>query len=216
MALVHNDFHSSLVRLEDQAIRLGHRAMSLIPIATAGVLQGDRSSALLVLPQDDEIDVGAADIADDIHLMLTLNNPLAEDLRRVLALLQGTRSIERIGDYCVNIVRLAREHSPEAVEPSLHEQLLELAVRVERTVAEAIEGFGRRTPAGISAVDELENGVDQLRAGLVERLTRCAEDGGERARWAIPLIQTAGHLERISDHAVRLAHQGRWATTGRR
>lgn len=71
-------------------------------------------------------------------------------------------------------------------------------------------------PLRTAVANGLEGDVDQLHAGVIERLMAYATTGTEAMTWAIRMIQAARHMERIGDHAVLIAEQGAYVVTGRR
>lgn len=216
--MLRSEFQVGLLRAEDATLRLGHRVETLVARAVEALLAHDAEAAAAVIAEDDAVDEETGQLQKDVHAMILLQAPVADDLRRLVSLVHVTRSIERIGDYAVNIARLTDKlppGAPDVEDPALTEQVREMALRAQRTVQRGLDCYGRRQADGPATVGVLEEGVDLLKDGLTERLTAHARTGGDASTWAIAMVQATRHLERIGDHAVKLAEQGAWVATAR-
>ena len=162
------------------------------------------------------MDVAAFDLDARLHELLTLQGPVANDLRLLLSLQKVLRSIERIGDNSLNVARLIAPHdSAAATSPDLQAQLHELARRAERAVRIALDQFSHRGTTN-DAVEIVERQIDQLHTGLTTRLVDHAGTGRSAAEWAVNMVLVSRHLERIGDHAVKISRESHFVVTGER
>ena len=215
MGMLRVDYHVALLHVEDDLLRLGRSVEAMIVPATDALLSGDTEEAARIVSRDDAIDLGTHEAEDVVHTLITRQAPIADELRLLLSLLSLARSVERIGDYTVNIAKLApglRGWGPD----DLTAQVREMALGAERAVRTALDLFSRRDPRGVERMGEVEDRLDRLRDGLIGRLMVHAGEGSGATEWAIMMIQVARHLERIGDHGVGIAEKGQWITTGER
>ena len=215
MGMLRVDYHVALLHVEDDLLRLGRAVEAAVVHATDALLQGDVDEASRIISRDDAIDLGTHEAEDVVHGLITRQAPIADELRLLLSLLSLARSIERIGDYTVNIAKLTRGLRGWGPD-DLTAQIREMALAAERAVRSALDLFSRRDPRGVEQMAEVEDRLDRLRDGLIGRLMTHAAEGTGATEWAIMMIQVARHLERIGDHGVGIAEKGQWITTGER
>ena len=210
------DFRRRLSQLEDRVLRIGRESEQILLEATEALLEHRTDDAARVLSRDDEIDLATHEAEDQVHELIMLQAPVADELRLLLGLLQVIRSVERIGDYAVNIARLAELVDPVGEDDELAAQVRDMALAAQRAVRTSLDSFGQRRVDGVAMVEDVEQRLDLLHEGLTGRLMVHAPTSPETSSWAIPMIQVVRHLERVGDHAVRIAEQGAWVTTAQR
>jgi phosphate transport system protein len=204
--------------LEDGILLVGREVQSMVGPALDAMAQRSDELCRQVLRRDDQVDVALHRLEERIHAVMTRQGPVAEDLRLLLALQRVCDSVERIGDGCVNIARLGPQLA-EAGEgggsADLLAQVHELGRRAERAVRTGLDAFGlRRTD--VDTLDRVEDQIDLLHDGLTARLIDHAAGGRARAAWAVRMVLATRHLERIGDHAVKIAGEGAFVATGHR
>ncbi|CAN5204546.1 phosphate signaling complex protein PhoU [soil metagenome] len=217
MSVLRTEYRAALSELEERILTIGRRVQAQIPAAVNSLRTADAGRAERIVAVDDDVDGRVHDVEDEIYRMLALQAPVAAELRLVVALLDVTRSVERIGDYCVNIAKLAGEIGTGVDgDDDLMAQLGELGLRAERAVRTALDAFGQRDTRGVERVEEVEDPLDKQYAGLIERLMNFGGQGPAESNWSVRLVLAARHLERVGDHAVRIAEQGMFVATGTR
>lgn len=217
------DYRTSLVELEDQVLTFGRWAESMVPSAMDALTQGSEEQARQMLQRDDDLDIGIEAVEAKVVELLTLQAPVAEDMRLLLSLQKIARSVERIGDHCVNIGRLGAElagvegaDGAEGADGQLVDQMHELGRRAERAVRTGLDCFSQRRPDGVDRVEQVEAQLDQLHEGLTSRLIEHATTGRAATHWAVRMVLASRQLERIGDHAVGIAESGAFVASGTR
>jgi phosphate transport system protein len=217
MAMLRWDYRTALIELEDQVLSFGLRAQSMIPRALEVVESGSASRARRILVADDDLDIGAHGVEAKIVELLTLQAPVADEMRLLLSLQKVVSSIERVGDYCVNIARQGEKlEGATGRDDQLMEQTHEMGRRAERAVRTGLDCFSQRRVDGVSRVEVVEDQLDLLHEGLTSRLIDHAGNGRPETEWAIRLVLISRQLERIGDHAVGIAEEGAFVATGAR
>jgi phosphate transport system protein len=174
----------------------------------------DIELAEMVVADDDRIDGRYLEVHQSILTLLATQAPVATDLRLIAALLHLMKSIERMGDQCVNIAKLI---PLTGHEPPLDERMLENIVTMGRQ-ARSLLTQSRQAFAG----RDVELARDLVRQDdVIDDLNRecfglALEIGDEhdRREWAMTMMLVARALERIGDNAVDIGEQVAFVVTG--
>ena len=178
------------------------------------VLNQDIELAGHVIADDDRIDGRYLEVHQGILSLMARQTPVASDLRLVAALLDVIRSVERMGDQCVNISKLV----PLAGrEPPTEESIL---ARVERMGRQAIsqigqskQAFARRDVALAEDLVRQDDEIDRLNREVFGLALETGADPDAR-EWGMHMMLVARQLERIGDNAVDIGEQTAFVVTG--
>ncbi|QIK75291.1 phosphate signaling complex protein PhoU [Nocardioides piscis] len=181
--------------------------------ATAALLTGDAGIAEQVISADREIDTNRERVEDNAFALLSLQQPVAGDLRTVVAALRMVSELERMGDLSVHVAKIARLRVPNIAVP---ESIRETMVRM----AETAEDMVRRVKAIIADRDveaAIELGrddeiMDQLRRKSFAELL--GDDWAHGVEAAVDIALLGRYYERIADHAVSVANRVVFVVTG--
>lgn len=174
----------------------------------------DMELAEMVIADDDRIDGRYLEVHQSILALLATQAPVATDLRLIAALLHLIKSVERIGDQCVNIAKLV----PLAGrEPPVDERMLRDVITMGRQVR-ALLNQARRAFAGrdVELARDLVRGddvVDNLNRECFRRAIEIGDDD-DRREWATSMLLIARALERMGDNAVDIGEQTAFVATG--
>lgn len=206
-------FHEQLDEIFQDLARVCQDVETSVQLATEALLGGDASIAERVISGDVEIDRSREHIEESAFLLLSLQQPVASDLRTVVAALRMVSDLERMGDLSVHVAKIARLRVPNVAVPE------PMRPTVER-MAEVAEDMVRRTAKVITDRDVVEaralasadEEMDQLRrATFAEMLSADWEHGVEAA---IDVALLGRYYERIADHAVSVANRVVFVVTG--
>lgn len=100
-------FDEELRRLREQILAMGGRAEAQLGDAIQALAKRDSDKAMRVIESDKGIDALEMTVAQDSLKILALRQPMAKDLREVIAAIKISADIERIGDYAKNIAKRA-------------------------------------------------------------------------------------------------------------
>jgi phosphate transport system protein len=181
--------------------------------ATRSLLEGDAEVAERVISGDSEIDAVREKVEDTCFSLLSLQQPVAGDLRVVVSALRMVSELERMGDLSVHVAKIARLRVPEVAVP----ELLRPTMTRMGEVAEDMVGRVARiiTDKDVEAAIELgrdDEVMDQLRRrSFTELLSDHWSDGVEAA---VDVALLGRYYERIADHAVSVANRVVFVVTG--
>ena len=181
--------------------------------ATESLLHADASMAETVISNDAEIDEARERIEDRAFSLLSLQQPVARDLRTIVAALRMISELERMGDLAEHIAKIARlrvpsRAVPEQAEPTIR-RMAEVAQEMVTRVADIIEN---RDVDGAAQLRRADDEMDRLRrTGFAELLS---EDWSHGVEPAVDVALLGRYYERIADHAVSVASRVVFVVTG--
>lgn len=208
------EFHRRLSALEDDLLGMGQDVLAMLDTAMVALASGDVEAAAALGPADDRLDERYRAFAEEVLTLLTLEAPVAGELRLIVAFIHCSAHLERMGDLCENIGTAARLVADAPADPELREQLAEMGVHANRVITRSLEALARRDLDLVSSLDTLDDPLDQLNRGLFRRLIELASGDEARLDWAMRMVLVARFFERLGDHAVDIGAQTRFIVTG--
>jgi phosphate transport system protein len=203
-AAPHRHFDDELTRLKDRLLQMSAAAQEALDRAVGAVLHRDVEVAERVIAHDPDIDALEVEIEETVTNLLALHQPMARDLRLLLAALKISNDLERVGDHAVNISISAKrltDYRMIAPEP----ELIEMGRLARDMLAHSIDAFVRRDADAGRAVCRQDDQVDALHRSMFRILiTHMAEDPHTIGA-AMELFLVSRNLERVADLATNVA-----------
>ncbi len=207
-------FHDQLDGIFEDLAAIGRLVETAVERATRALLTADAGLAEQVISADVDIDRARERVEEDAFQMLSLQAPVAGDLRVVVAALRMVTELERMGDLSVHVAKIARLRVPNIAVPQ------QIRPSIER-MAEVAEAMVRRTTAIIALRDvdaaldlhKDDEEIDQLRRDSF--VTLLADDWSHGVEAAVDAALLGRYYERIADHAVSIANRVVFVVTGR-
>ncbi len=157
-----------------------------------------------VLAGDDAIDGREVEVEIEALKLLALYQPVAADLRYVVAVLKVNNDLERMGDLAVNVAeRALYVASRDPLSVSLDFETMGALVR--RMVRDCLDALVRRDVDVAQRVIADDDRVDEINRRMFEILEEVMEQDGATVKRAIHLLSASRHLERIADLATNIA-----------
>jgi phosphate transport system protein len=221
MTVVEPDGTALRVRFQEELEQLEQLALGGIQLARAQLQRvldalehQDVALAADVVAGDDEIDQRYRELHERIIALLALQAPVAGDLRLAAALLHVIRSVERMGDQCVNIAKLIPldgHHPP--THPVLLEELCVMGRLVDGEMEQAARSFAERDIALARDLVHQDRDVNELNRRVFQFAWESGDDADAR-EWAMHMILAARAVERMGDLAVDVGEQLGFVMTG--
>ena len=208
------NFHNDLEQARSELIRLAASVTELIPRATAVLLDSDLEGAEYIIRGDDAIDARSLDLEDDCLSLLTLQAPVATDLRHIVALLKMIAEVERSADLLVNICKAARRIYGHELDPKLRGIISRMSEQAQQLYEAAIESFIEEDAAKAAAIDDMDSYLDELQRQFVQAIFESHAAGRIDPQVAVQLAVVARFYERIGDHAVNIGERVNYIITG--
>ena len=207
-------FHEQLRTLEDDIQELGGQVGRLLTMALQGLSKGDVAVCDEVVRGDDEVDRRYLDIEQRIFSLFALQTPVARDLRLLTALLHINLHLERIADQAVNLAKITCLADGLPPNPQVLQGLGEMGTRALDMMGTAMQALARRDLELAHGLATLDDAVDELNRGMLERVLAAAGDPG-MLEWGIRMYVVARQIERIGDNAVDIGEQVAFIVSGR-
>ncbi len=166
-----------------------------------------------VIGFDDEVDARYFAIEENIQSLLARQNPVAGDLRLVLAVLHNNLHLERMADYCVTIAKLTKLVEGISQDRDLLTGFEEMGSRAEEMIRVALDSFSTRDADQAESLVHLDELIDRANRRVVDRVLALGSDP-ERREWGLRMIIVSRCLERIGDHAVDIGEQTAYLVSG--
>lgn len=194
----------ALADLRDQTLRMGGLAEAILGRAVQAVLER-REDLARGLPAED-LEIDRIDVAIDRLVLraLALQAPVAEDLRKILAMKMIATDLERVGDIARSIGKSAQRLADRPPLPP-SPRLEQLADDARRQLKRALDAFADSDAAGARAVLAGDDQVDDDEDAVVRDAIDEIQHHPELSLQALDLILIAKNLERVGDHATNVA-----------
>ena len=175
--------------------------------------ENDPELADEVIAFDDEVDALYLSLEQSIEALLARQNPVAGDLRFVLAVLHSNLHLERMADLCVTISKLTKLAHGLPPDETLVEGFDEMASRAEEMIRVALDSFVARDVEGAESLVDLDELIDRTNRRVVSYILDLGGDS-EKREWGLRMLLISRCLERIGDHAVDVGEQTAYLVTG--
>ena len=199
-------FSELLEQLRRQLIGMGAEVESQIRVAVEALVEGDAGKARGVCERDPVVnDLEVRNEAAVIHLLAT-QQPVAGDLRLLVAAIRINADLERIGDHAVNIAQAAeRLATVKPFKPWV--DIPHMAEVVRGMLRDALDSLVRRDAVLAKSVLVRDDVVDAKNLSLIrELLTYMAENPSLIGR-SIEIMSISKNLERVADLATNIAEE---------
>ena len=208
-----NAYFDQLDSIVDELVEMTQVVQVAVARATQALLTADAEIAERVISDDAAIDAARERVEERSFELLALQQPVASDLRMLVAALRMVADLERMGDLSVHVAKVARLRVPQLAVPA------EIVPTIERmaTVAEKMVGtvagiIAERDVEGARRLEEDDEEMDQLRRSSFRLMLDDSWPHGVEP--AVDIALLGRYYERIADHAVSLARRVVYLVTG--
>jgi len=197
-------FHQNLDDLKEKLLVMAGMAEQSVQRAIEAYRVGDVSICDLVVRSEPAINRMERDIDQMALDLLAMEQPMAIDLRFILAVIKINADLERVGDQAVNIAERVRDLQVlSSVE--LPVDIPKLATLAAAMIRHALQAFIDADPTRAEKVLLMDDEVDEMNRSVYRTLTRCIQDRPDCSQHALNILVIARNLERIGDHATNIA-----------
>jgi phosphate transport system protein len=197
-------FHQQLAELKDKLMAMAALAQQAVETAVDAYLQRDKGLCKFVKQNETAINTAQRELDEMAYELLAKEQPMAIDLRFILAVIKINGDLERIGDQSMGIARRTKEilNMEEIDLPVDFAAMGEFAGRMIRSAVQALlEGDARLA----ESVREMDDEIDRMNRRAHADLLQLIEDKPQFTQQAMKGILVSKNLERIADHASNIA-----------
>ena len=204
MERVVRHFQEELEALQARLLEMGGLAEERVRAAVQGLMSRDVALIDKVLYGDEPINELHIEVDQRCFRLLALYQPMATDLRGIVAAVKINTDLERVGDLAVNIAEAAKRYAAHPPVKKLID-IPRMADVAQAMLRDALDSFVRRDTALAQRVLNEDDILDSLKTHIFrELLTYMLQDPGT-VEPSLDLILISRHLERIGDHATNIA-----------
>jgi phosphate transport system protein len=193
-----------LVQLSDKVLQNYFEALQAIK-------SRDEQSARRVRMVDNEIDMAEVNLEERCLAFLALQQPVAKDLRTIVTIIKINDDLERIGDLAVHIIDRIPEIGPGMLENFEFETM---GMQAGEMVKKSIEAFVEKDRVLADEVRALDEQIDIMHRKVFRKVTSLMKLPDARTDELIAALSISRYIERMADHATRIAHEVIYLVTG--
>jgi len=200
-------------RLKKRVLALCADVEKNVAMATRAVGEQDKELAQKVIDSDLGVDGIEVEIEEECLKILALHQPVAIDLRVIIAILKINNDLERIGDLAVNIAERAiylATQKPLADKfdfPTMTD-------KVTAMLRKGVDALVSMDATAAYKVCEADDEVDELNRHMYNLVDSLISEGRKEGHTLMHLLSVSRHLERIADHATNIAEDVIYMITG--
>ncbi len=208
------DFDRNLKLLQDDLIELGNLVSQAITQAMDALKNRDLAASQRVVAEDDVIDQKRFELEDQCIDLIATQQPIAIDLRTLMAVLHISVELERVGDYAEGIAKVTLMMGDEPASKPLFDLPL-LADKASDMLGRSLDALILRDAGAAEQVCEDDDQVDNLYKKVYRDLLTDMTRDPKSIRRATYLLWVAHDLERIADRATNIAERVIFLVTGK-
>ena len=207
-------FDRELNELKKQLIHMAAIAETMIDHAIRELVRRDESQAAQIPQWEQDVNRIQIEIDEMVQTLIATHQPVAGDLRFLLAATKINSELERIGDLVINIV----ENAPTILHQSELKPLIDIPRMAELAgmmVRDSLHAFVKGDVLLAQSVISRDDQVDAYKSQIIRELLTYMMADPKAIERAFALILIARHLERIADHATNIAEDVIYVVQGR-
>lgn len=197
-------FQQQLAELKDKLLAMAALAQQSVDSALEAYLRRDKGLCKFVKENERAVDTAQRELDEMAYELLAKEQPMAIDLRFILAVIKINGDLERIGDQAMSIVRRTKE--------ILGDELVELPVDfaamgeyAEHMIRSAVQALLDGDARLADSIREMDDEIDRMNRRAHADLLRLIQEKPQFTRQAMNGILVAKNLERIADHCSNIA-----------
>ncbi len=208
-----DQYYEQLDAIVDDLVSLTGSVRKAVAESTRALLEADGNVAEAVIAGDKDIDEATEMIEERALLLLATQQPVATDLRQLVATLRMLTDLQRMGDLSVHVAKVARRRMPvSAVPAKLHPTISAMAAVADSMIDSASRIVANRDVNAAAELEAEDDEMDRLRRELLRSVLNVEWQHGVEP--AIDLALLGRYYERIGDHAVSMARRVVYLVTG--
>ena len=203
---IRKQFSRELEKIKKQILALSAMVEEWVRMALQAVENNDTELAQRIIKTDYEIDETEVDIEEECLKVLALHQPVAVDLRFIIAVIKINNDLERIGDQAVNIAERL-EIIAKRPRPNFFFDYAPMGEKAQKMLKMSLDALVNMDCDLAFEVVRMDESVDQLKSEAYDRIKEAMKANPERIGYFINLLLISRHIERLADHTTNIAEE---------
>ena len=199
-------FDRELEKLKKKILSLGALVEERVYLAIKAIESRDPDLAKKIIHLDHEIDETEVEVEEECLKILALYQPVAVDLRFIVAVIKINNDLERIGDEAVNIAERIQSIA-KYPNISFHFDYTEMAEIAAAMLKQSLDALVNLDIDTAFRVITLDDDVDDIQSNAYLQIKQAMQEHPEEMTYLINLYLISRHLERVADHATNIAEE---------
>ena len=199
-------FIRELDNIKKKILSLGAMVEERVRMAVEAVTNHDYQAAQQIIKKDYEIDEMEVEVEEECLKVLALHQPVAVDLRFLIAVIKINNDLERIGDQAVNIAQRVGVLS-KYDNPAYNFDYTLMAQKAENMLRMSLDALVNLDEDIAFKVVTMDDEVDQIQKEAYDRIKNAMKKNPDMTGFLINLFLVSRHLERLADHATNIAEE---------
>ena len=204
--MIRKHFSRELEKIKKEILSLGAKVEEQVRMAIQAVETNDAELAKQIIKSDFNIDEMEVEIEEDCLKILALHQPVAVDLRFLIAVIKINNDLERIGDQAVNIA----ERVDVIAKRDLSEFFFDytaMGEKVQDMLKMSLDALINMDYDMAYSVVMRDDEVDQIKVDAYDRIKQAMSKHPDKIGYLINLLLISRHLERLADHTTNIAEE---------
>jgi len=199
-------FVRELEKLKKKILSLGALVEERVYLAIKAIESKDPDLATRIIRSDYEIDETEVEIEEECLKVLALHQPVAIDLRFIIAVIKINNDLERIGDEAVNIAERIQSMAKRS-NYSFNFDYTEMAEIAAAMLKQSLDALVNLDIDTAFRVITMDDDVDNIQGNAYSQIKQAMREHPEEMTYLINLYLISRHLERVADHATNIAEE---------
>jgi len=197
--------HRAIEGLKKKILELSAVVEDSVYKAVKAVEQRDAALAREVMSGDGTIDLMEVEVEEECLKMLALHQPVATDLRFIVAVLKINNDLERIGDLAANIASRASSLAQIKTPPRAHIDLQDVQGKVQVMLRRSLEALVNLDEELAKKVCESDDEIDDINRSVHKQVIAAMKEHPADVERLLTFVSVSRNLERIADHTTNIA-----------
>ena len=204
--MIRKQFTKELENIKKRILALGAMVEERVQMALKAIDTNDSDLAEKIIKSDYEIDEMEVEIEEECLKILALHQPVAIDLRFIVAVIKINAELERIGDQAVNIAeRVGVTAKREQLD--FYFDYAAMGEKAQAMLKMSLDAFIHLDYDVAFKVVLLDDEVDKIKEEAYDQIKKAISENPDKIGYLINLFLISRHLERLADHATNIAEQ---------
>jgi len=200
-------YHEQLHEIREDVIKLAAKACEQIGAATQALLDADLSLVDHIYDDYRDIEGRVLQVEHRVYQLFALQQPMASDLRELLAVLRILHEIELTAGLMRNVARATRRLYPRQLDPRIRGILERMGAQASVQVHLAVDAFSDNDARVAAALPDMDDVMDDLQKELFRAIFAVGAPDESALQMAVQIAFVGRDYERAADHAVMI---GKW------